>query len=96
MILKEFILKGVYVYVGMFYSFFLFYLKYEFIFLGVVLDGYFIYGFLVFWYNGGGSNLMIFDFDKCYGLNSSGSYCYYMIYDWFYILSCFKGKVIDW
>lgn len=69
---------------------------YGFIFLGVVLDGYFIYGFLVFWYNGGVSNLMIFDFDKCYGLNSSGSYCYYMIYDWFYILSCFKGKVIDW
>uniref|UniRef100_A0A8W8LUG9 Uncharacterized protein n=1 Tax=Magallana gigas TaxID=29159 RepID=A0A8W8LUG9_MAGGI len=62
---------------------------------GVALDGYPIYGPLASWHNGGGSNLTTDDLDKCHGSNSSGSYRYYMTYDWPYILSCFKGKVID-
>lgn len=54
-----------------------------------------IYGPLASWHNGGGSNLTTADLDKCHGSSSSGSYRYYMTYDWPYILSCFKGKVID-
>lgn len=64
-------------------------------FSGVALDGYPIYGPLASWHNGGASNLTTSDLDKCHGSNSSGSYRYYMTYDWPYILSCFKGKVID-
>lgn len=64
-------------------------------FLGVALDGYPIYGPLASWHNGGGSNLTTADLDKCHGSSSSGSYRYYMTYDWPYIMSCFKGKVID-
>lgn len=102
-------MKGVYVYVGTLYSFFFILPKTQWVkfsslkkshvqgstFSGVALDGYPIYGPLASWHNGGASNLTTSDLDKCHGSNSSGSYRYYMTYDWPYILSCFKGKVID-
>ena len=63
--------------------------------VGVALDGYPIYGPLASWHNGGATNLTTADLDKCHGSDSSGTYRYYMTYDWPYIMSCFKGKVID-
>ncbi|XP_062620261.1 uncharacterized protein LOC134281839 [Saccostrea cucullata] len=64
-------------------------------FIGVALDGYPIYGPLASWHNSGNTNLTTSDLDKCHGSDASGSYRYYMTYDWPYILGCFKGKVID-
>lgn len=69
--------------------------KNHFSYIGVAFDGYPIYGPLASWHNSGGSNLTTSDLDKCHGSSGSGSYRYYMTYDWPYILGCYKGKVID-
>lgn len=60
-------------------------------FIGVVLDGFFIYGLRVSELQ----NVMELELDKCYGKVVNGSYRYYVMDKFLYYLGCFKGCVVN-